>query len=335
MSTRPKSLVAVILLSCTALASAAPVPVRKRPAISADNAAEVRKLAEHSRDVWQIVWGPKPRQVSLLSWEKPVEVVDADTFKAIGKIGDQRRLVYFAIGPDKETIAWCENTTRVEVRNLRTEKVVEIETGNRQPNMAFSPDGKLLATGGGGTQAKLWDAASGELIRSLDAGEAAGLTVAFSPDGKTLAVGNRNSVTRLYGVATGELLHVLPEKMTQELKFSPDGNVLAVAYVDGRVGLWDVAGGKLLRARASGAKEVYTLDWSPKGDVLATAGREGKIILWDPRDLSALKELEAPEWVIRVRFSPDGSRLLSAGGTIQRSPDRKVTVWAVTPDRAK
>jgi WD40 repeat protein len=335
MSRRTASLVVIILLACTALATAAPLPARKSPAISADNAAQVRKLAEHPRDVWDIVWGPKPRQLSLLSWEKPVEVVDADTFKADRKIGGQRRLIHFAVGPDKETIAWCENTARVEIRNLRTEKAVDIETGNQQPNMAFSPDGKLLATGGYGTQAKLWDAASGRHVRSLDAGDEGGLAVAFSPDGKTLAVGNRNSVTHLYEVATGKLLHVLSEKMSHELKFSPDGSILAVAYVDGRVILWDVAGGMSVHARATGAKEVYTLDWSAKGDVLATAGLEGKITLWDSRDLSVLKELDAPEWVIRVRFSPDGSRLLSAGGTAQPSPDRKVTVWAVTPDRAK
>jgi WD40 repeat protein len=123
--------------------------------------------------------------------------------------------------------------------------------------------------------------------------------------------------------------------MSHELKFSPDGRILAVAYVDSRVILWDVSGGKCLHARETGAKEVYTLDWSPRGDVLATAGLEGKITLWDAQALAMLKELDAPEWVIRVRFSPDGSRLLTAGGTSLKSPERKVTIWAVSPDRAK
>jgi len=194
--------------------------------------------------------------------------------------------------------------------------------------MAFSPDGKLLATGGYSRHAKLWDVNSGQLIRSLDCEVVGGLTPVFSPDGKTLAIGNRNSTTRLFDVDTGKLLHVLDKRMTQELRFRPDGRVLAIAYVDGSVSLWDVTGSKLLHDAHSGAKEVYTLDWSPKGDVLATAGLEGKIILWDPRGLSILKKLQAPEWVIRVRFSPDGTRLLSAGGTTLPS-DRKVVVWSV------
>jgi WD40 repeat protein len=130
-------------------------------------------------------------------------------------------------------------------------------------------------------------------------------------------------------VETGKLVHTLSRKMSQELKFSPNGQVLAVAYVDASVGLWDLDSGNLLFEYETKAKEIYTLDWSPAGDVLATAGLEGNIILWDARDLSILKELTAPEWVIRVRFSPDGSRLYSAGGKSFPSLDRMISVWGI------
>jgi len=144
-----------------------------------------------------------------------------------------------------------------------------------------------------------------------------------------LAIGNRNAFIRLFEVPTGKLLHELPRSQTQEIKFSPNGRTLAAGYVDGTVGLWNVADGKLLRSEATGAQEVYTLDWSPKGDVLATAGREGRIVLWEPQELKVLKSLDSPEWVIQVRFSPDGTRLLSAGGRMARGPDRKVAVWGL------
>jgi WD40 repeat protein len=105
--------------------------------------------------------------------------------------------------------------------------------------------------------------------------------------------------------------------------------------VDGSVGLWKVADGSLVQVRPTGAAEVYSLDWSPRGAVLVTSGLRGKIVLWDARKLAVLKELEAPEWVIRVRFSPDGTRLLSAGGAMQAGPDRKLVVWAVRPGADK
>jgi WD40 repeat protein len=312
----------------TALVCAAPAPSHKPVAISVKNAEKVALIRAIAWDTQELVWMPK-NQLALHGWEKPVEIVDPLSFRTVRKLTEGKQLVQFAVSSDGETIAFCENTKSVEISNLRTKKLLRLETGNHQPGMAFSPNGKLLATGGYGTQAKLWNTISGELIRRLDAPCEGGLTPVFSPDGKLLAVGNRNDVTRLFEVETGKLIHMLPRKMSQELKFSPNGKVLAVAYVDGSVALWDVESGILLFEQKTKAKEIYTLDWSPAGDVLATAGLEGTITLWDASNLSILKELEAPEWVIRVRFSPDGSRLYSAGGKSFPAVDRKVSVWGL------
>ena len=68
------------------------------------------------------------------------------------------------------------------------------------------------------------------------------------------------------------------------------------------------------------------MSWSARGDVLATSGRQGRMTLWKAAELSVVKEFDAPEWVIEAHFTPDGSRLLTAGGSIQWSPDRQVTV---------
>jgi WD40 repeat protein len=245
-------------------------------------------------------------------------------------VGEKKRLIHLSFGPGGDKLAWCENTTRVEIHDLKAKKTAVLETGDAQPGMEFSPDGQLLATGGYGTRAQLWNAATGVVVRSLDMGQqAGGLTVVFSPDGKRIAVGNRNHTTRLFEVATGKLLHELDRMYTQELKFSPDGKTLAIAYVNGDVGLWDVSTGNLVRRRATGAREVYTLDWGLKGDVLVTAGLKGKIILWRSTDLTKLRELDAPEWVIRVRFSPDGSRMISSGGGELPDAQRKVIIWGL------
>src|SRR5262249_52266321 len=191
--------------------------------------------------------------------------------------------------------------------------------------------------GEGHSELKLFDL-SGRLVRTLDRSGPGVLTPVFSPDGKLLAVGNRNHETQLFDVATGKMLHLLPKRMTQELAFSPDGKVLAAGYVDGTVALWDVASGALLRSQASGGAEVYTLDWSPAGDVLVTAGRYKSlggepvrritrvIELWNPQTLDELNGLEAPDWVIRARFTSDGTHLVTSGGS---NSERKVVVWAI------
>jgi WD40 repeat protein len=312
-------------------AMAAPLPKRERPAISVENADRVRAVGELPHDVWQMAWGPGPRELALIGWETPVTVLATTTLKPARTLAEGRKLTHYAFAPGGRAHAWSENTPGVELHDAATGKSVRLETKAAQASLAFSPDGKLLAASFSDTQVRLYEVPSGKFIWTLDAGGAGGLTPVFSPDGQLLAVGNRNHATRLFDVATGKLRHGLPRAMTQQIKFSPDGRTLAAAYVDGVVGVWDVAAGKLLRERASGAKELYALDWSPKGDVLVTSGREGPITLWEPSELKVLRELEAPAWVIQVRFGPGGRELYSAGGGESRGPDRKVVVWGL-PD---
>src|SRR5262245_2052534 len=326
----------VVCLATGLFASAAPAP-RVEPApppLTPDNVAKLQPVGEIPIDGWELFWGPKGGEFSILQWRGPVDVPDAKTFKPLRKVAADRQLAHIAFARGGDLVAWSDNLTKqVEITELSTGKARKIDVGGTQADVRFTPDGKFLATGAYGKQATLWNVDTGEKVRTFDTDTDGGLRVVFTGDGKKLALSNRNSTTSIYEVATGELLHELPRRMTQEVRFNPGGTLLAAAYVDGTVGLWDVATGKSLHERATGGKEVYSLDWSPKGDLLATSGLEGKIIVWDPKELKPLKELDAPEWVIQVRFSPDGSRLFTAGGTALRSPDRKVTVWGIK-DRA-
>jgi WD40 repeat protein len=324
----------LLLLTC---AAAVAKPDRELPkaVISPENAERLVKIDELKRDVWRIVWMPRQRQVAFLSWQQPVEILEIDSFKQSRLIGEGHKPIQFAISNDGKNAAWSDNSTMVHVLDSKSGKTLTVDTMTSQASIAFSPDGETFATGGYGTHAKLWKTKTGELVHLLgplpeDRLVKGGLTVVFSPDGKTLAVGNRNSVTRLFDVKTGNLLHKLANQMSHELKFSPDNRELAIVHVDGSIGIWDASNGNLLRSCNTKAEELYSLDWSPKGDMLATSGKKAKITLWDSRSLKMLKELDSPDWVIQVRFSPDGTRLVSSGGTILRSPERKVTIWGMT-----
>lgn len=312
------------------VSAAAPAPLKERPAtpITAANIQQLREIGSIAHDVFELHWMPGSDNLAVSAWEDEIDVFDSRKKTSLRKLAVGKRLVKFAFSHGGKQLAWAENNSRVTIEDLKTGKGLTIETGNAQPSIDFSPDDKWLVTGSGG-KAALWDLSNGKKVREFETDAEGGITPRFSPDGNILAVGNRNSDPRLFDVATGKLLHVLPKRMTQEIRFNRAGTILATTYVDGSLGLWDVASGKLLREAKSGGEELYSVDWSPKGDLLVTSGRNAKIIIWDAKELKPLKEFDAPEWVIRARFSPDGSRIVTAGGGTTKGPDRRITIWGL------
>ena len=160
-------------------------------------------------------------------------------------------------------------------------------------DIAFSPDGKLVATGGDDQTARLWDVATGAQVRVISPEQTltnvpVGMTpypidgVAFSPDGRLLAtMGNQ---VRLWSVQSGaqvaEVLSLPPGDAQGGGAFSPDGRLLVTAG-DAGVRLWNVAthrpdGGTLPHGSAN--SQLYRVVFSPDGRLLAASTQDGIIL---------------------------------------------------------
>jgi RNA polymerase sigma factor (sigma-70 family) len=197
--------------------------------------------------------------------------------------------------------------------------------------VVYSPDGKLIATAGDEAIIRVWDAATGEHIRTLQGHKPVDfynnhmLRVAFSPDSKLLVSAGMDKAVRLWDVADGKEIRQLGKHKSGVLcaVFAPDGKQVLTGGFEEPIRLWDVATGSEVRRFPKRSDYAARIAFAPDGKTFAA-------VHWGnsaPRfwDLAAGREVPCPAAqesdVTGIVFSPDGRTITTAGH------DRAIRKW--------
>jgi RNA polymerase sigma factor (sigma-70 family) len=269
------------------------------------------------------------------AYDNAVVFLDAATGRELHRLNGLKDWIApcIAISPDSRTWAYVNKKDK-EIWLYETATGEEIRRLDGHANaamaVAFSPDGKTLASVDWDHNLRFWEPASGKMLAQTSKFSAT-VDLTYSPNGKLLAGGGFGSAPEIWDVTTGKeaLYPKVWHRPNMPATFSGDGKLLAWAQ-ENTIHLWDVTTGKALQARQGHEGEITGVAFAPDGKELASAaGQNGAFRLWE----TATGKPRPTPWSIRdyvytVAFSPDGKTI--AAGTANH--DGTGTVWLL--DRA-
>ncbi len=200
--------------------------------------------------------------------------------------------------------------------------------------LAFSPDGKVIASGAEDNKIILWDASTGRQIGILKGHKDWVYRVAFSPDGKTLASSSRDRTIILWNLTTGAAEQTLAAHTdtVYSVAWSPDGKTLASGSGDRTVIVWDPVKGQPIRRFGGFAAKVVRVAFSPDGKTLAAGSGDATVRLWDTGTWNGRVLGSHPtdsfgrvQGVFGLAWSPDSKSLASGSEGIENN----LIVWDV------
>jgi dipeptidyl aminopeptidase/acylaminoacyl peptidase len=196
--------------------------------------------------------------------------------------------------------------------------------------VAFTPEGKFLASAGFDKTIRVWGLASGKELRRLEGHDGPIVSIAIGPDGNTLVSAGMDKTARIWDMAAGKERQRLKghQGEVHGVAISPDGKRVATASYDGTVRIWDTDTGRELHRLQGHQGQVYVVAFSPDGRLLASGAQDHMVRLWDAITGKFVRQLSGhTDSVLALAFAADGKTLASGGH------DQTIRLWDVDAGR--
>jgi WD40 repeat protein len=266
-----------------------------------------------------------PSPVTALSFDRKTLLVGSGTHVRLVDLATRRTktlalpggVLAAALDPKGGVFAVAMRSgksTAASILSARTGRVIRRlpEPGIR--SFAFSPNGRLLASGSYDRTARIWDAHTGRLRHDLRQPGGYVLHESFSRDGRLLVTSNQDGGGYVWDVATGqrELLLVGATGAENEAVFSPDGTEIAMASADRFGRIYYSQDGRLLALLAGHRDAVTTVGFDPSGSTVVTGSSDGSARLWDALPQGTLTPIDTREAPVQALWA--GDRAVSVSG---------------------
>lgn len=275
-------------------------------------------------------FSPDGKGILTSSWDGTPSLWDAETGqKLIEFVGHTAGAGFCYFSPDGSRVVSFGNDGTARVWDAKTgEQLLVLTEKGADGTGAFSPDSKLLATTGGSgfTDIIIWDAQTGEKLKTI-VGHTAWINhLEFSSDGKWIASASSDRTAKIFDVETGRLLTTLAghTETVIEVDFNPDGTKLATSSTDGTMRVWNI----IRREVFSFYSHTYSggqLDFGADGTLLATSVENGTVDVRETDSGKVIVSMPNPEGLVYdLALSPDGEQLAIG------FEDSTFQIWDVT-----